>query len=273
MSTRKEAWTRAHDLALVQLALAYGTDHDLSDAELNMITSNLQRWRGDVPVEEVQEVVMEAMTVYLEPNAREEVGRAIGDLRDALSDEERREALEGMMRIAEADGVLLTSERSLISALAQAWGIKATGQDLIRQTTAAVEQQPSWSMMHDIGLMYVVLAHSTDNELSQPEIDAIIQRLTDWQPELDEQEVRRVLREALQVYADEPGRDILGASVRAIRNGLPMVQRLALLDDLVYIGEVDGGLNAEEKELISTLAQAWQVHIRLNGQAGVAQPS
>ena len=35
MSLQNDTWTPAHDLALVYIALAYGTDHDLTDAPVN----------------------------------------------------------------------------------------------------------------------------------------------------------------------------------------------------------------------------------------------
>ena len=35
-------WTTTHDLAVVYIAIAYGTDHDLSDEELKVLTEALQ---------------------------------------------------------------------------------------------------------------------------------------------------------------------------------------------------------------------------------------
>lgn len=267
MSTSNDKWTRVHDLALVYITLAHGTDHELSDPELHTITRTLQEWREDFSQEAVQEVVMEAMTVYLEQDAATEVARAMERLKATLTEEERRRALEGIVRIAEADGVLLSNERSLISTLATIWGVKQTSRRLLEASTVIVEEQPAWSLLHDISLIYLVLAHSTDNELSEPEIAAMVERLGDWQPAFKEEEVRAVVRDALRVYARQPDREALGASIDAIQQALPLIQRLALLDDLVYIAEVDGGINDHEKEMITTLARAWHVGVRLNGQA------
>lgn len=268
MSQTDDIWTLAHDLALIYIALAYGTDCRLSNAELEVITKRLQGWREEFAREEVQEVVLEAMAIFLEGQAGKEVVRSMQSLKEALSREELRRVLEDIVRIAEADGVLLSNERGLISTLAEVWNLKATEQNLLTNLGAGTQEHPSWSLLHDIGLIYLVLAHSTDNELSKEEIDATLARLGDWQPELEEEAVREVLREALQFYATGPDEPALRKSVQVLRDALPMVQRLALLDDLFFIAEADGTFRQEEKEMIQSLAQAWNVSVRLNGQWG-----
>lgn len=261
---KEDAWTVTHDLALIYLALAYGTDRELSDEEVDTITRALRGWDHRLDVSAAKEVVMEAMTVYLREDAGEEVTRSISVLADAFSEEERRRAIEDVVRIAEADGILLSSEQSLIAALADAWRVKAVEERLIEQTTAEVEDMPSWSLLHDLGLVYVVVAHSTDGELSEPEVEVILDRLQEWQPEFDEEDVRGLLREALQFYADEPGEEALLDSVEAIKEALPAIQRLVVLDDLYHIARADGVVNQHEKEMIRSLAEAWAVPVHMN---------
>ena len=269
MQTEKDSWTHTHDLALIYIALAYGTDHQLADAELDRITAALQRRRDSTGEKEAQEIVIETMAVYLggEERMEAEVMRSMQTLKAALSPEERRRVLEEVVRIAEADGVMLRSEQSLIRMLAEVWEVKPAAGRLLERSTVPFEDLPDWSLLHDISLVYLVLAHATDNELSDDEIEVIIERLQEWQPDLAEEDVREVLRGALQVYADEPDEDTLGASVSAIREGLPVVQRLAVLDDLIHIAEADGTVNEYEEEMISTLSQAWGITVRLNGKA------
>ena len=264
MSSNQE-WTRVHDLALVYIALAYGTDHELTDSELNHITEKLQVWLDPQEQAHTQEVVLEAMSVYLTEEAAGEVAHAIESLSSSLGEAERQRALEDIVGIAEADGIMLTSERGLISVLASVWGLRTAGQRLLDASTAPIEDRRAWSLLHDISLMYLVLAHSTDAELHEAEIKAILERLGDWRPDLDHEQLRHILRESLEVYAAQPDEAVLGRSVGSIRSQLSVVQRLVLLDDLVFIAEVDGDLNDREKELIATLARTWQVGIRLNG--------
>lgn len=262
----RESWTPAHDLALIYVALAYGTDSELSEKELQTITEAIATWRADLSVTEVNEVVLEAVAIFLEGNPRSEVVHSMQTLRDVLSTEQRRRALDDIIRIAEADGVLLHRERGLITFLATIWEMKATGQRLIEQSSVPEETSPEWSLLHDISLMYVVMAHSTDNELSEPEIGAIVERLSEWQPDLDEGSTRRVIGDVLTYYASEPPSERLQTSVTAIKDGLPLMQRLVLLNDLVYIAEADGEFTQYEKEMLATLSSAWDIPVRLNGK-------
>ncbi len=265
MSHPREAWSRIHDLALVYVALAYGTDSQLSDSEIDTVVTALHRWRPDISINDVREIVLEALAILLDEDASDEVVAAIDRLQSSLSAEERRTALEDVVQIAQADGVILGRERTFISHLARAWSVKSEAADLLQQTSAAADEDAEWSLLHDLGLIYIVMAHSTDNKLSDPEIAAMVERLNQWQPELSEPEVRVVLRESLQVYSKEPDRDELMRSVLALRDSLPFLQRVAVLDDLSYIAASDGAMNEHEQQMISTLSKAFKVDVRFNG--------
>ena len=128
-----------------------------------------------------------------------------------------------------------------------------------------MEEESAWSMLHDIGLMYVIVAHSTDNEISDAEISAMIARLSDWQPELEESEIRGVLREALAYYSRDPGQKALRHSVRIIREKLPVVHRLVLLDDLAFIAQADGSISDTAQEMLASLSKSWGIGVRVNG--------
>lgn len=271
MRDDNEFWTREHELALVFLALAYGTDEELTEEELATMTDVLEGWRDEFPADEVQDVVMEALAIYLEDEDGEEVLQSISQLKQQLDPAERRRALEDIVRIAEADGVLLSAEQHLISRLATAWEIRGTGERLIDQTTVSTQEEPSWSMLHDIGLMYVIVAHSTDNDISEAEITAMIARLSDWQPELEEPEIRGVLREALGFYSRDPGQKALRHSVHTIREQLPVVHRLVLLDDLAFIAQADGEISETAQGMLGSLSKSWGIGVRVNGHdEGVA---
>lgn len=264
MSTQEDTWTRAHDLALVYIALAYGTDYDLHDAELTTITEALKAWEEDARAD-VKEVVMESLSIFLDGRGSEEASRSMHSLRETLSDEERQRALDDIVRIAEADGVVLQRERSMISSLAALWGLKATFSPESSPRLDGAEEAAGWTVLHDISLMYIILAHSTDGDLSEVEIGAMIERLRDWQPHWSEEQVRSVIRTALEAYADQPEEERLIGSVESLKKELSLIQRLALLDDLVHIAEVDGHLNEHEKQIVLQLARAWGVGVRLNG--------
>lgn len=261
------SWTTSHDLALIYIALAYGTDHDLSDSEMNALTDALEDWAVIPEDVHIQEVVMEAATAFLEGDARAEVRRSINQLEDELSATERRQALRDVMRIAEADGVLLEREQGLIHLLADAWSLKQLGEDLVEDTSAVVQRKAEdWGLIHELAFLYIVVAHSANNDLSGEEIEVILDRLGEWQPQMSREEIRDVFRRSLQVYADEPEQDLIQESVETLKEVLPLVQRLTVLDDLNSVAYADGALTRNERELIMYLAQAWDINVRLNGR-------
>ncbi|MDZ4701589.1 MAG: TerB family tellurite resistance protein [Rhodothermales bacterium] len=263
MTPADETWTRTHELALVYLALAYGTDHALVDEEMETIVETIQGWDRTLSKAGAQELVLEALAVYLQENATVEVTRTIRALKSTLSEDERRHALEDIVRIAEADGVLLSSESSLIATLADIWGLRETGARLLAQTTATVVDEPAWSLLHDMALICIVLAHSTDNNLSLHEIGAILERLGAWQPDLSKEALHEVFRGALQAYSTQPDREVLTASTRSIREALPPIQRIAFLDDLLHVARADGHVNQNEEAMLHALSKGWSVDIRL----------
>jgi uncharacterized tellurite resistance protein B-like protein len=111
------------------------------------------------------------------------------------------------------------------------------------------------------------VAHSSDNDLSNNEIDVILDRLHEWQPQRSEEELRGVFRRSLQVYADEPKQSLIQASVETLKQALPVVQRLTVIDDLNTVAHADeGGMTSNERELIMNLARAWDINVRLNGK-------
>ena len=264
-----DTWTTAHDLSLVYIALAYGTDKDLADAELNVIVERLSRWNPPEAAlkeggQDVQEVIMEAAAIYLEEDADHEVAGSVETLGRELDEDELRHALEDALRIAEADGVLLSSEQNLLSALAEAWNLRATERRLIEESTVEVEAvDTAWSLLHDLGLVYVVLAHSTDDELSDAEISAVLGRLQDWHEEVSEDDAREVLREVLTFYGEQPSEEALEASVRSVKETLPPTQRLVVLDDLMNIADIEGDRSGHKREMVEGLADAWNVPVRM----------
>jgi uncharacterized tellurite resistance protein B-like protein len=263
-----EDWTTSHNLALIYIALAYGTDHELREEEMAALTEALREWTTLPEEGHIQDVVMEAATVFLEGDARAEVRRSIDQLGDELSADERRKALQDVMQIAEADGVLLEREQGLIHILAEAWSLKQLSKELLEETSVAVQQKgQDWGLIHELAFLYIVVAHSSDNDLSSSEIDVILDRLHEWQPQRSEEELRDVFRHSLQVYADEPEQSLIQASVETLKQALPVVQRLTVIDDLNTVAHADeGGMTSNERELIMNLARAWDINVRLNGK-------
>jgi len=263
MQTSNDSWTHFHDMALIFLALAFSTDESLSDGEVDAISSSLKAWKPNATDHDVHEIVLEAASVFFESDPDEEIVQSVRSLGEAFNLEQRRQLLEDAMRLAEADGVLLNSEQNVLSILASVWDIKATKDRLIDESTARLEGDPAWSVMHDIALMYLIMAHGTDGSLSDVEIKTMIERLGEWEPGLDEEAIRSILRTSLEYYAQSPNENDIKDSVLAIKNALPRAQRLVVLDDLVTIAKADGTVKVGEKEIIEMLSSAWNVDVRI----------
>ncbi|MBN4056141.1 TerB family tellurite resistance protein [Rhodothermus sp. AH-315-K08] len=259
-----DAWTNVHDLALIFIALAYGADAELTDREIESVTAALGRWRPDDDSETVREAVVEAMAIFDDDSGSEEVIQAIQALSSKLDAAGKLRALEDVMSIAEADGLLLRSERALISVIATAWDLKAAESELLAKTTATVDDRPLWTLLHDMALLAIAVAHASTGDLNKQEIADLIKRLGGWRSELDEEDVREVIRTALETYSGASMREGLQHSAASIRERLPHALRLIVLDDLISVAESDGAMNASERDMIGTLAQAWQLGMRVS---------
>lgn len=263
MTMQEESWTHIHDVALVFLTLAYSTDAHLSDEEVDAISEAVRKWKPDLSDHDVHEIVLEAASVFFESDAEKEFVQSVRALGDAFKVEQRRDVLEDVMRIAEADGVLLNSEQNLLSILASAWDIKATKDRLVDETSARLENDPEWSVMHDIALMYLIMAHSSDGELVDVEIKAMLERLGEWEPDLSEEDLRGILRTALKYYGQSPDREDIQDSINSIKDALRRSQRLIILDDLITIAKSDGDVSDEERDIAESLSAAWHIDVRI----------
>jgi len=262
MSPSSETWTRAHDLALLLITVGYSSESDVTDEEFDSVVAAISRWRPGDNAEEIREIVFETVAVFQSSDVEEEVSRSIVSLKSALSPEQRERAMRDVISVAEADGVIQDSERSLITVLSELWEIADVDAELKGSTSVSVEDEPDWSLLHDITLLFIVLSHGSDGILSNEEIEAILHRLSFWQPDLDEAAMRKIMSTALQFYSTGPEREDIEESTVAVREHLSNSQRLAVVHDLHYIAEIDGPLSEYETDMIERLATLWGVDLR-----------
>ncbi len=120
-----QAWDVVHDLAYLFLVLAYGTDHELSAPEVQIILNKLKEWQADRSEEQVRAVLQAAMERYSQGADEASLVASIEAVRDALPEAQRMAVLNDLIAIANADGVFLDSEEDLINRLMTAWDVAA----------------------------------------------------------------------------------------------------------------------------------------------------
>src|SRR5690606_23554502 len=115
----------------------------------------------------------------------------------------RRQALvEDLMAVALADDRVLHEEHTFIAQLARAWNVHPndSGDEAGRRWSILCQdglsqdgQHGDWTPLHDLALLYISLAHSTDDELATAEVEAITQKLNEWLPGAREVDVLNIV--------------------------------------------------------------------------------
>jgi uncharacterized tellurite resistance protein B-like protein len=240
-------------LAFLYLWTAHQSDNYLSDAELESVTRRLAGRSTYGDSSEIRRIVMEALEGYLEADdAEAEAGAAARHLGESLDRDQKYDILEDLRQIAEADGVLLKAEKKMLRSLTEIWGISPA-------SAMAAGGAGVWGVLHDLAYIYLVLAHSTDFDLSETEMQVMLNKLREWQPEIAAAEVREVMSSALGAYAEGEDDDRLESAIQSVRRSLPREQRMAALNDLVTIANADGVFLDNEEDLINHLLAEWDV--------------
>lgn len=244
-----------HDLALVFVALAYGADHHFGDAELDRVVDTLARWDDRVDVERAKEAVLEAVALFYddEGEADDLLLDALRRLYESLTQDAREAALDDALSIAESDGRLLHSEIAFIDILAEAWHLKRQAETRLAASTAS--READWSLLHDVALVYQVVAHSDERRLDAATVSAMVERLCEWRPGMTDETAGQMLRRAADYYAGRP--ETVRDAAERLLDALPLLYRLALISDLYVIAQANGDIVPAEREAIEVFKQVW----------------
>ncbi len=115
-------------------------------------------------------------------------------------------------------------------------------------------------VLHHLALIYIALAHSTDEQLSEEEVNAIAERLRGWQ-HIKTETVLAALKKALDEYTQDGAEKQVLRSIDAVREALPIEQRRLILDDLMEIAMADDRFLFRESSFIGNLAQVWELRL------------
>jgi uncharacterized tellurite resistance protein B-like protein len=250
------------DLALIYLTLAHGADQDLSRVEVEEISRRLSAWQTQATAETVLSAIKDALEDYTAEAARIEVDVAVRRVGAELDHERLSIIVDDLTEIAMSDDKFLHEESAFIGDLAREWEVHTApdGDDEI--PWSILNETPGrngWSSLHDLALIYLYLAHGSDHDVDEREVDAISRSLREWVPDEDEDDVMKVVREAMHAYVQGPDRRLFGDSVESLKRAVPPHQRASLLDDLEQIATSDADVASEEKELIRKLSRAWDI--------------
>lgn len=257
-----DEWTTAHDLALIYCGLAC-IDRDLTDDEIHAIKAPLSEWVPLTADTTAEEVVQDAATALKQ--SQKEVGTAVRRVGEELGTDECREVLQNLLRIAEADGVLLEAERQLLHRLATAWNLKELP-DTEADGAAVVpeDREAPWTLFHELAFLFVQMGCIPEDGPSTDTLGAMGTRLREWEPDRSGDEIREALRRAVKALDDHTDDPFIEASVETIQEALSPIQHLIVLDDLQAIGQADGPSTREQTRRLQSVAEAWEMSTRFD---------
>lgn len=248
------------DFALIYIAFAHGTDAELADNEVEIIAERMRDWNYQADRDALVNAIKAALREYLEDEDSRSLEAAILHVKSAAPTAVKQVILDDLMDIAMADDVFKHAEGSFIKSLEDAWELHPVAGDAEPTSFSVVdqsEQYGGWTALHDLALIYLTLAHSTDHELTTEEVDAITGKISEWMPDAADSDVMLVVQGAMNVYAQGPDKRAFAESVDAVRRLVPEHQRQSLLDDLEAVANADGGISDNERVLIDRLREAW----------------
>ncbi len=130
------------------------------------------------------------------------------------------------------------------------------------------EGQLTLTLLHDLALLYLGLAHGADEDLNPAEARQISASLRRWQPDKDPKLIDHVIREATLTYLNGANTDRVREAVNVLKRALPQEVRTTILHDLSDIARADGEILSEEKDFILQLANEWD----LDYDSGMTDP-
>lgn len=119
--------------------------------------------------------------------------------------------------------------------------------------------QITLTLLHDLALLYLGLAHGADENLDPAETKQIAASLRRWQPDKDPALIDHVIREATLTYLNGADSKRMTEAVHVLKESLSQDLRTIILRDLAEIARADGEILSEERDFIQTIADDWNL--------------
>ncbi len=247
-------------LATVYAALALRSSEVIGDDYVRAIRDRVvRRAEGHVTPEAVATLIAEKLSDLRNGDGKRVLGDAVRELAERNEPHVLRQFLLDLVDLALHDDWYAHEEGRFISAVARRWNLHPADDDRTRLWSVMSSQltEGQWTALHDLAVVYIALAHQSDDDLVQREIDAISRKLAEWLPAALPEDVSAIVGEALHRYAADDPRPLLSEAISRLKVSVPSHQRAAIFADLEYIARADDVLLVEEKAIIAELASAW----------------
>lgn len=120
-----DGWMELHEMALLYIALAHGTDHQLVEAEIRTGIDLLRKWAPKYPLNIAEKTFSDVMLSYIAQERDQLIALAAEGLRQSLPPDAQVGILNDLTDLAYADGKLLPLEVAFIQQLAGYWNLTA----------------------------------------------------------------------------------------------------------------------------------------------------
>jgi uncharacterized tellurite resistance protein B-like protein len=229
-----------YHFAYLAVTLAHGADGDLNPLEVDALVDRLHRHYTGWSLDAARAVAYQALADYRDATDRwAGAQQACHYLAAHLDEQERDRALDDLLRVAQADGIVRSGELEFVNQVAVYW--HAVG------TPVPAE----WTTRHDLAYLYLTLALGVDDNLSTRERAFIDKRIGEG--------ADGILSEARTFFEEHNDRQTRGIVMRRLRDRWPQEDRAHMLRDLVSLANADGRFMDEEEDLINSLLYAWDI--------------
>lgn len=125
-------------------------------------------------------------------------------------------------------------------------------------------ERSDWGPLHDLALIYLALAHGTDLEIDGSEQEKMVEQLKAWNADATSAQPERILDEVMLTYMSDHSREMVEASMVALKESMGRNERVAILNDLADLASADGMLVPGEIAFIQQLAAFWDMDKEMN---------
>ena len=221
----------------------------------------VERTGGLVPPEAVDTLIAESLSDLANGDGKRVLGEAVRELGSWFPRTQLREFLHDLVSLALHDDWYAHEEGRYISAVARRWNLHPADDERVRLWSVidAHASDSEWTPLHDLALVYIAMAHQSDDDLSQAELNAIARKLAEWLPAAIPGDVNAIVGGALRTYAEGDVRTLVRDAVARLKVSVPPHQRTAIFSDLDYIARADDVVLVEEMAIIAELASAWGI--------------